>query len=51
MATASAAAVYIGFKLAQPRREQNLLLDSSIVIKVINIAYTLYFFTFLMVGM
>ena len=41
---ASAGAVYVVFKLAQPRRERNLLLDPSIVIKVIDIAHTLYFF-------
>ena len=44
MATASTGTMYVGVKLAQPRRERNLLLDPSIVIKVIDIAHTLYFF-------
>ena len=46
MATASAGAVYVGVELAQTNTLQpNTLQDYSIVNKVINIAYTLHFFS------
>ena len=41
--------MYVVVKHPQPRRERNLLLDPSIVIKVIDIAHTLYFFSLIMV--
>ena len=42
----SAGAVYVGVELAQPNTLQpNTLQDYSIVNKVINIAYTLHFFS------